>query len=202
VCSHTATCPTASGFAFRLGGARVLPCVSWHQLPPLASTGSGAATCPVVSTPASRLGAARVSPRVPWCQLPPPGLGQLGCHHASRGTSSRLPARGSSGAATDPRYSADHGLSKYTNIPPWNYYCNILSGCSHIFQNATRQDWRHTPARHAAGGAFNASKTCGQGVARLQQCGADLLPTHGGSLQCRVARQLCAAEPPQCRVTQ
>jgi hypothetical protein len=61
----------------------VLPCVSWHQLPPLASAGSGAATCPVVSTPASRLGAAQVSPRVPWCQLPPPGLGQLGCHHAS-----------------------------------------------------------------------------------------------------------------------
>jgi hypothetical protein len=144
---------------------------------------SGVATCPVVPAPTSRLGAARVPPCI-------------------RGTSSRLPARGSSGAATDPRYSADHGLSKYTNIPPWNYYCNILSGCSHIFQNATRQDWRHTPARHAAGGAFSASKTCGQGVARLQQCGADLLPTHGGSLQCRVARQLCAAEPPQCRVTQ
>jgi hypothetical protein len=38
--------------------------------------------------------------RAPWLQLPPPGLGPLRSRHVSRGSSSRLLAQGSSGAAT------------------------------------------------------------------------------------------------------
>jgi hypothetical protein len=121
VCSHTTTCPTASDFASRLGGVRVLPRVPWHPLPPPSSRwlgcrhasrgassrlpardSSSAATHPVVLAPASQLGAAQVPPRVPWRQLPPLGSRQLGCRHVSRGASSRLPAQGNSGAATCP----------------------------------------------------------------------------------------------------
>jgi hypothetical protein len=96
-------------------GARVLPHIPWHQLPPpsfgrlgchhtshgasscLSARGSsGAAMRPMRPAPASRLEAAQVLPRVLWHQLLPPSLGQLGCHHTSRGISSCLPARGSS----------------------------------------------------------------------------------------------------------
>jgi hypothetical protein len=38
----------------------------------------------------------------PWCQLSPPGSGQLRCCHMSHDPSSRVPAWGSSGAATHP----------------------------------------------------------------------------------------------------
>jgi hypothetical protein len=56
--------------------------------------------CLVTLAPDSWLGAAPGPPCVPWLQLPPVGLGQLRSCHMSRGSSSRLLARGSSGAIT------------------------------------------------------------------------------------------------------
>jgi hypothetical protein len=76
---------------------------------------SGAVTCPAAPAPAAQPGAAPGSPRVlrPRLPLPSPGLpralwlqlpllspGQLRGRHVSYGSSSRCPARGSSGAAT------------------------------------------------------------------------------------------------------
>jgi hypothetical protein len=63
---------------------------------------SGATTCPAALAPAAQPGAALGPPRVPRLQLPLPSPGQLQGRHVSCGSSSRCPARGSSGAATCP----------------------------------------------------------------------------------------------------
>jgi hypothetical protein len=63
---------------------------------------SGGTTCPVALAPASWFMAAPESSCVPWHQLQPPGSGQLQSHHVSRGSSSRLLAQSSFGAATCP----------------------------------------------------------------------------------------------------
>jgi hypothetical protein len=100
VCSHIVTCPTTSDFASWLQGARVLPHVSWQQLPP---PSSGRLWCHHASRGASShlpargelgcrhasrgvsfcLPAPRVPPCVPWRQLLTPSSGQLGCRHVS-----------------------------------------------------------------------------------------------------------------------
>jgi hypothetical protein len=67
---------------------------------------SRAATCPADPAPAARPGAAPGPPHVLWTQLPLPSPGQLRGRHVSGGTSSRCPARGSSGSATCPAASA------------------------------------------------------------------------------------------------
>jgi hypothetical protein len=76
--------------------------------------GSGAVMRPVVPAPASRLGTARVPPHTPWRQLPPPSSGAamypVALALASRLRAARVPPH-------VPRRFADHGLSKYTNIP-------------------------------------------------------------------------------------
>jgi hypothetical protein len=63
---------------------------------------SCAPTCPVALAPASQLRAAPEPPCAPWHQLPPLGSGQLRCRHVSDGSSSRLLAQGSAGAAMCP----------------------------------------------------------------------------------------------------
>jgi hypothetical protein len=132
--------------------------------------------CPVVSAPAPRLVVAQVPPCVPWCQLPPPDSGQLGCRHASCGTSSHLLAQDSSVAAMCPRAPAPASwlgvawvspcVPRHSADPRWNYYRNILPGRACIFQYATRQGCHRAPTRCATGDALNASKTCGQGCYR------------------------------------
>jgi hypothetical protein len=116
--SGAAMCLVAPAPESRLGAARVLPRVSWRQLPPpgtgqlwsrhvscgssshLLSQGSfGAATCPVAPAPASWLGAAPEPPRV-------------------RGFSSRLLAQGSSGAATCPMELYGLWVIEVNKYPP------------------------------------------------------------------------------------
>jgi hypothetical protein len=63
---------------------------------------SCAPTCPVALAPASWLKVALEPPRVSWLQLPPPGSGHLQSRLVPRGSSSRLSAQGSFGAATYP----------------------------------------------------------------------------------------------------
>jgi hypothetical protein len=135
--SGAATPPVVPAPASWLGAARVLPCVSWPQLPSpgsvqlgcchesrggssrlLAQGSSGAVTCPVTPAPTSCLRAASEPPRVPWLQLPPPGSGQLRSHHVSRGFSSRLLAQGSFGAATCPMELYGLWVIEVNKYPP------------------------------------------------------------------------------------
>jgi hypothetical protein len=88
-----------SGYATRHGQLRCRHnfCDTSSRL--LARGSSGATTCSVAPAPKSRHRAAQVLPHIPWRQLPPPGIVQLQSYHVSRGSSSRLLAQGSSGAA-------------------------------------------------------------------------------------------------------
>jgi hypothetical protein len=132
-----------------------------------------------------------VLPRVPWCQLPPPGSGQLGCRHASRGASSRLLARGNSGATTRPMAPAPTSWLGAAWVPPrvpWHQLPPPGSGqlrCHHVshdtLQTAVYQSIRifsggitiiisyrgvHVSSKtplDTASGALNTSKACGQG---------------------------------------
>jgi hypothetical protein len=52
-----------------------------------------AALCPTVSDLATSLGRAPLPPHFPWLRTPPPYMGGLRCHHASRDSGPRLPAR-------------------------------------------------------------------------------------------------------------
>jgi hypothetical protein len=75
-------------------------CGSGSQL--LTQGSSRAAMCPMAPTLTSWLRAAPEPPHVTWLQLPPPGSKQLRSHRVSPGSSSRLLAQGSSGAAMCP----------------------------------------------------------------------------------------------------
>jgi hypothetical protein len=81
--SGAAMCLVAPAPESRLGAARVLPRVSWRQLPP---PGTGQLWSRHVSCGSSShllSQAASEPPRVPWLQLPPPGSGQLRSRHVS-----------------------------------------------------------------------------------------------------------------------
>jgi hypothetical protein len=88
-----------SGYATRHGQLRCHHTFRGTSSRLLAQGSSGATTCLVAPAPKSRHRAAQVLPRIPWRHLPPPGIVQLQSHHVYRGSSSRLLAQGSSGAA-------------------------------------------------------------------------------------------------------
>jgi hypothetical protein len=86
---------------------------------------SRAATCHAAPAPAAQPGAAPGPPCVLRTQLPLPSPGQLRGRHVPCSSSSRCPARGSSGAATCPAAPAcvkilecSEGLGRESHHPP------------------------------------------------------------------------------------
>jgi hypothetical protein len=132
---HTVTCPTTSVLPSGSGELRCCHTSRDTSSHLLTRSSSGAATCPMVSAPAFQLRADRMPPRVPWCQLPPPSSDAATCPGAPTLASRLKTARVSSRV---PQHYVDHELSKYMNIPQWNYNRNIISRRVCIFQDATR----------------------------------------------------------------
>jgi hypothetical protein len=136
---------------------------------------SGVAACPAAPAPTAQPVTAPGAPRVLRLQLPLPGPGQLRGHHVFCGSSSRCPARGSSGATTCPAApspAAQPGAApgsprvpwrpngrraiKINRYPPSVIIMVTLRGVCVSYE--TPHD-KQTPC---------ACKTCGQG--RLQGC--------------------------------
>jgi hypothetical protein len=105
----------------RQGAGRVctrfhVSCSSGPRLP--AEVGFGAATCPAALAPTAQSKAAPGPPRVMRLQLPLPSPRQLRGRHVSCGSSSRCPARGSSGATTCPAAPAPAAQPETAPGPP------------------------------------------------------------------------------------
>jgi hypothetical protein len=116
--SGAATPPVVPAPTSWLGAAWVPPRVRGLSSRVPARGSSGAATRPVAPTPASWHRATPELPSVLWLQLPPPNSGQLQSRHVSRGSSSRLLAQGSSGAATCPVAPAPASWLRAAPEPP------------------------------------------------------------------------------------